>query len=717
MARGKIRTLSSDGRGVVAEKTKRFTFRAEDVVEGFAPAVGVEVRFDKEGARALRVRPLDYPEPAPRGPAAGGPAGPGPDPGDGFVNPYNFVPLGPITRSPAPADRMRVVEHTGRLVVELRFRTPASVSPVKITGPDPSDDRADERERKIGAWRVRRDGTGHALIPGSSLKGALRVVFEALSGSCLSVFDKDAAFSWRPIAPSLPGFLSYRESGWVLQPADDIRVEHLGADDHGGQPKTVRAEHRRAGLYEARRGGQEYRGILHVTDWPEKSQKRYQRVFVAKRGPALSVPEAVVKAADAAHEHSIGQDRKAGTDRVTVADGDVAKGTRPPREPLTALKYSGGSRPVWYRLERDRVTEIGPVALFRRLFRGPDGTPVTLGAVLEREDRDYAPCADRTDGRLCPACAVFGTTWRDQESSGWRGRVCFTTARSGTPVPPADPILLPPAGAPHASAQTFYLWDPAHPGDAPRTAYGSPHSRIRGRKLYWHRRGTTVGDLRAHGPHIEEILGDEKKAKDQLRRLEVLPPDTRFTFEVGFDGLSGAELGLLLLTLEPARLAGALGSAAEVVHKIGGGKPLGMGSADLRIQSARLLQPERRYRSLREPGDRHLDGDELEAWVAERCAGAVDGAGLLAQRPDLRALLALLDWNAVEPALLRYPPGQDAPHESYQWFMEFAAKDHRTGAPTRGRQGNGPDPLRPAEEVARGASQLATAREAPERRP
>ena len=37
------------------------------------------------------------------------------------------------------------------------------------------------------------------------------------------------------------------------------------------------------------------------------------------------------------------------------------------------------------------------------------------------------------------------------------------------------------------------------------------------------------------------------------------------------------ELGLLVLALEPDRLARLLGAGGEVAHKIGGGKPLGLG--------------------------------------------------------------------------------------------------------------------------------------------
>lgn len=704
MAKGKVRSLSGDGGGVIAEKGKRFPFSADDVVGDFTPQRDAEVRFDKQDGRARRVRPLDHPEPAP---AARHRAD------DAFVNPYNFVPLhGVPVRSPAGDGRLVVGGHTGRLSVELELRTPASVSPVEVHGPDEAGERVRHpHERTVRKWRIRCDGAGHAVLPGSSLKGALRVVFEALSGSCLSVFDPDTRCSWRPIAPMRPGFLSYRGGGWVVDPAEDVRLADVGPGDRSGDRWTGRAEQRRAGLYATPRGGATYTGELYVTDWPESSAKRHQRVFLATSSPGIGTDEEIVRQSDDAHEHQITQDRakiKGAFVPVTVAGGGV-KGQRRRREPLMDLKRTAGrSRPVWYRKDsHGDVVALGPVALSRVLFRTARGDVVSLGDVLDREEGGYRPCAGRTDGLLCPACAVFGTTWKERPSSGWRGRVTFGPARSAAPVDRSDPVLLTPVGAPHPSAQTFYLWDPAAPGDPKAAAYFNPDSRIRDRKLYWHKRGTTPEQIAGPPAQVNPILEDKDRAREQLRRLELIPAGTRFTLEVGFDGLDARELGLLLLTLEPHRLASAVGSELDLAHKIGGGKPLGMGSATLRVISATLLDPAQRYASLVEPGTRTLEGDDLAGWVHGLCETTVGEAGLTSDRPDVAALLALLDWNAVEPSLLRYPPGNDdGPYESYRWFMAFAAKDRRTGAPATSGDGYAPDPLRTAEEVSSGVYQL-----------
>lgn len=92
------------------------------------------------------------------------------------MNPYNFVPLGPA----APRRKVRTHEsygqslHAGTLVCRIKTLTEIFVA-------EPHE-RAESNQHQELRF-VREDGK--PIIPGSSLKGSIRSVAEALSGSCL----------------------------------------------------------------------------------------------------------------------------------------------------------------------------------------------------------------------------------------------------------------------------------------------------------------------------------------------------------------------------------------------------------------------------------------------------------------------------------------------------------------------------------------------------
>jgi CRISPR-associated protein (TIGR03986 family) len=590
-----------------------------------------------------------------------------------------------------------------RFTVELVFGTLACVSPVKRPGPPHPDG--------VPQWWVRRDPQGRPWIPGSSLKGPIRSVLEALSRSCMSEFDHEAVFSWRPIAPASAGFLIREARGWVIQPADDIRAlprrqppvssserwEGMAVDKGRGSLRLLYASDQP--------GARAYTGEWVITDVSEDSTKRWQRIFSVSGKAKLPVPDGVVHAADKAHagQYEADDERLKQERPIRVRLGQITS-TRDPRCPYKRMEV-GERRPVWYRLGRHgRVSELGPVALFRRTFNDSDEKPLTLGMLLRRSELggsgSYRRCED--PGLLCPACALFGTTTPAGEASGWQGRVRISPAWSDAPLDDDEPVVLRPAGKPHPSAQTFYLWDPDHPDDPTAAAFGNDNAVLRGRKFYWHRRDTTKDHVRVPDAQYRELKERGVLAK-QLQAKELIPAGTRFTFEVDADGLSEVELGLLVLAIDPARLARLLGSPRKPLHKLGGGKPLGMGSARLTITTAVELRPEHRYTTRLLDGTDTVThtGAELEETLDRWARAAIFQHRLTTQRDDVRALLAILDWNAVpDPELLSYPPGRDKPYESFQWFMEYAFKDRKTGRPIASREHRGPDPLRTVEEVA-----------------
>ena len=138
-------------------------------------------------------------------------------------------------------------------------------------------------------------------------------------------------------------------------------------------------------------------------------------------------------------------------------------------------------------------------------------------------------------------------------------------------------------GQPKASAWEFYLQQPSDPearpatyGDLPGDAGGD----LSGRKFYRHQPGTTQSD-------IETDQDDIVNSNQATLARFICAPKTRFRFTIRFARLRKWELGALLAALEPNRLS-AEDKAEDYAHKLGLGRPLGMGSVKVTRKDIRI---------------------------------------------------------------------------------------------------------------------------------
>jgi hypothetical protein len=134
------------------------------------------------------------------------------------------------------------------------------------------------------------------------------------------------------------------------------------------------------------------------------------------------------------------------------------------------------------------------------------------------------------------------------------------------------------------------------------TAFYLDKGKIRGRKFYLHQEENQA--------NYEELPEDESPPEKQGERFtdrnrsfrESVLPGARFTSRVSFTNLTPEEFGLLLWGLELDDLE-AIVSKNELTaipdglraHKIGMGKPLGLGSVKVRVTAMALVDPASRY--------------------------------------------------------------------------------------------------------------------------
>ncbi|MGH8658210.1 MAG: RAMP superfamily CRISPR-associated protein [Gammaproteobacteria bacterium] len=241
--------------------------------------------------------------------------------------------------------------------------------------------------------------------------------------------------------------------------------------------------------------------------------------------------------------------------------------------------------------------------------------PNRLSYERQRVEYDLPPgfraCNDLK--RLCPACHLFGMLNRGTVFAG-NVTVGDATAQPGYKMQRFTLAVL---SAPKPRHVAFYSKE-----------IDRNKPPVRGRKFYYHHR---------QGPQLRAERDGQNKT------VEAVLPGAVFTFEVEYINLTDEDLNLLLF---------ALVLWEDTCHKIGMGKPIGLGSAKIRITEIRQLNCRARYRQLNSGWESALTGAALERFVDERVASyREERAG------NLKDLHRILSWDHA-PANLSYP-GQE----------------------------------------------------------
>jgi CRISPR-associated protein (TIGR03986 family) len=223
-----------------------------------------------------------------------------------FLNPYNFVrPLAPkqpdvwpLLGRCAPPPHDRHLALTGRISARLTTTTPLFIA-----------DSEDIREEPPGHYHYRFFSYGgRPAIPATSLRGAVRSVFEAVTSSCFSVFDAGRRLSYHlPPGEALklvPARVVRRDAGWGLELLTGTTALAVGQRPQGPQyaawlcmyrpmqasrtlataPGTPYARRRRFDHLHLRRG-QECQAIIELIEHPTRHFQFWNVVNIAPKTP------------------------------------------------------------------------------------------------------------------------------------------------------------------------------------------------------------------------------------------------------------------------------------------------------------------------------------------------------------------------------------------------------------------------------------------------
>ncbi len=532
--------------------------------------------------------------------------------------PYNFVPLPErivTVEAIPPLDRYS--GHSGTIICHL-----TTVSPLYVrTRMTPEffkqyGDKAfyqlppEQKEEMARFFEFEHD---QPVIPGSSLRGMVRglveiaafakmrwvtsepLVFRAVGDTTsLGIYYRDRLMpdegnkQYTPVMRA--GYMEHTGVDWRIRPAQQIggvtfaRIDRFNDipdflprwPDHVTPCVNAYRIWVRVGpnVFQDVRGGSlkvKYARVLDASDQPATG---FQEGVLAYSGPMdKKRHEAVLFPPDP-------------DARTIQIDDDLVRRYREQvsQEQQNLLGDTGALRerqPVFYLLdEKGELVFFGHVWLFRLPY--------------ERSPLDFVPAAMRGNDAVDLAEAIFGFVAESatDKRPPHAGRVSFGDAKMD-PEQTAPwlvnrsitPRIL---AAPKPTTFQHYLTqqepDLVETGKYDRNGnpkkesrldhYASPpphETAVRGHKLYWHRGNVGLDVIE------EQDTNKIAKAHKQYTRMRPLRSGVTFTFDIHFENLQDFELGALLwaLTLpgEPGRV---------YRHKVGMGKPLGLGSVALR---------------------------------------------------------------------------------------------------------------------------------------
>ncbi len=260
--------------------------------------------------------------------------------------------------------------------------------------------------------------------------------------------------------------------------------------------------------------------------------------------------------------------------------------------------------------------------------------------------RGFEPCDN--DTRLCVACRLFGMMARERKKDHlFLGKVSVM-----------DAVAYPKQCEFASPIYTAVLEGPKHRHSA---FYQNARGELAGRKFYFHQATLAEEDeLIEIKPKPGEYRNHAAK-KYRNQHIRPIQAGSWFQGSLTFHNLEADEFAALLFALSLKE--------SNMRHKIGYGKPIGLGSALINIQEMTLVDYATRYTNLTSQGSRglrSLDEDEMDELIAEKMAPhdqeIYDAWRRYRDLPSLDRLYEIWHWPVAENVEYFYP-GQ-------RWFQQ-----------------------------------------------
>jgi len=352
---------------------------------------------------------------------------------------------------------------------------------------------------------------------------------------------------------------------------------------------------------------------------------------------------------------------------------------------------------VYFRVERNAGRVAAEIALSSnwrsRVEKTTDGTKAAARVhdFFRRADEELVPFQPGRR-RVTPAELVFGFVEDrpekkpEMELPAIAGRVRFSAGRlENAPTNPdtvleANECTLKILGSPKPPSPALYFRKriiPNHQYIAKGELSLSDHLP-QGRKFYLHATESQISE-QFWRTNIERDDGVYKANLKQKLRVRPIRQTTTFLFHIDYTNLTNYELGMILYALEPS---------TDFQHKLGLGKPYGLGSVKVEVAAVCEVDRQRRYSAEGFGQSRYhrawrKAGESLAGYKCEMSApltegfteGSIRDVFVRAMNPVIRRAIEVIGAprQANDPRV-HYPlcgdQGQRAnEHETFQWFV------------------------------------------------
>lgn len=502
-----------------------------------------------------------------------------------IVNPYTFVSGAnqstKIKRMDVEENYREKTLHTGLLHCRLSVKTPLAVLDTALV------EKAQNGHRQYPFFTYEEGDEKIPMIPGSTIRGTIRSVFEAATDSCMSTMRDNTGLSKRVESDKAysPGILKWEEGKWNLYKAKRYVLAACGNQYHqySGLEKesyisveTRLQEGSDTRTYRVIKNGEhEYRfgDLIDFTIYPEHNRyvktfhihqdsegnglsgyvyagepfqnKRGESVFVCQK--QMNVDTEVL---NEAYDRLLKTLEIYRNDVINKSEGHTGYGDFEKAE-------RQGIIPLWYQTRSEKEVYLSLGAIGRTFYRSS----------LNKLVGESSPCKDRK--HLCEACALFGMTGTENLGS----RIRFTDAKvvgnysnSGKVKNMSTLQIL---GEPRYSYLPFYAT--TKDGTIP-DSYDYDSVEIMGRKFYWHNM-----EAKTSSTVYQSGVKNEMNST-----VELMSPGTEFEFQVYYDGITEEQLKKLIWCICIGENQNR--SDAKMYHKMGHGKPLGLGSVKMIVE-------------------------------------------------------------------------------------------------------------------------------------
>ncbi len=415
------------------------------------------------------------------------------------------------------------------------------------------------------------------------------------------------------------------------------------------------------------------RGILRIMrkDGREFPETRKHELFIPYPEEAENWKDFPIKPEAIERFHQIAAERTASAEDTPYQPVGTQRNDEPGKYNKD-LRIKNGDL-VYFRPDASgsEVEEISFSAIWRAGPTKEGGKPARLHDFIP--DKELLPF-NPLRKYLSPAERVFGFVEERSEeekssnmAAAYAGHVRFTAARwdgnlrNGHDSPYQHEVTLKILDSPKPPSPALYFRNRGETNSyIEKKALALEKHEPQGRKFYLHKYQKTRAPW---ATHPENVHGNLK----QKSRITPLHGGLSFSFSIRFDNLDDFELGMLLYALSPND---------RFQHKIGMGKPLGLGSVKITVD--RVITGDRvtRYRERgpfsSDPGEAPLDWhacrDQFKQQMKDIAPAAIEALELMGDPEKVKL--------PVHYPQLRNIHGKKMELEHYRWWVKNDRAQH-----------------------------------------